>query len=208
MLSQQSLSAGMFGGVLLVTRPEWLPLQVGERTPWWTTPDEAQRAEAVIDDLASDDPSRQEKARSDAKEAGRDGLVWIRHGRFGVDPARIPRFVEAMSTQAAAMGIVVAEPVGGAYQQDLTARQQAILSRPLSLRVRGQTLDEILKGKGIELRLQAPMKGPILVSSPSLRVDHLLVALTQPLGLDFAMDGETIVVDTAANVRKAVEKKK
>ncbi|HVR85812.1 MAG TPA: hypothetical protein VMU54_15950, partial [Planctomycetota bacterium] len=207
-LSQQSLSAAKFGGALLITRPEWLPFQGGGRSPWWTTPDEARRAEAVIDDLASDDLPRQETARAALKEAGRAGLMWVCHGRYGVDSTRAPRFVDALSAHAAAMGIVLAEPIGGAYQQDLTASQKAILSRSLSLRIRGQSLDEILKEKGIQLRLQAPMKNPLLVSSPSLRVDDFLVAVTQPLGLDFVMDGDTIVVDTAENVHQAVDRKK
>jgi hypothetical protein len=51
------------------------------------------------------------------------------------------------------------------------------------------------------------MAMPLLVSSPNIRVDSLLGALTDPLGLDFYMDGDTIVVDTEKNVRAAVEKK-
>ncbi|HEV3028270.1 MAG TPA: hypothetical protein VG457_11895, partial [Planctomycetota bacterium] len=89
LLSQTVLSKARFGGALLVTQPQWLPFQVGGRPPRWTTPDEGQQAEAVIDDLASDDPSRQEKARSAAKESGRTGLTWLCQGRFGVDPARV-----------------------------------------------------------------------------------------------------------------------
>jgi hypothetical protein len=206
-LRQQSLAADTLGGALFVTKREWLPFQAGGWRPLWTTPDEALRAEAVIDDLASDDPSRQEKARSAANEAGRDGLTWLCHGRFGVDPARVPRFVDALHGQAAALGIVLALPMGGAYQQDLTAAQKAILSRPLSLRVRGRSLGEILKEKGIKHRLQEPVESPLLVSSPSLRVDDFLLTVTQPLGLDFYLDGDTIVVDTGQKVQKAVEKK-
>jgi hypothetical protein len=97
--------------------------------------------------------------------------------------------------------------MGGAYQQDLTPAQLAILSKPLSIKSRDKTLDALLKAKGIRIRFQAPMAMPLLVSSPNIRVDSLLGALTDPLGLDFYMDGDTIVVDTEKNVRAAVEKK-
>jgi hypothetical protein len=206
-LTQQSLSAAIFGGALLITKPEWRPFRLPEMGPLWTTPDDARRAESVIDDLASGDAVLQERARTVAREAGRDGLRWICHGRSGIDPSRISRFSDALDAQASQMGVMFAEAAGAAYQQDLSPTQRALLSKPLSLKSRDQTLEALLKSKEIKLRLQAPMASPVLVSSPSIRVDTLMVALTRPLGLDFMVDGDTIVVDTVEKVRKAVENK-
>ena len=38
------------------------------------------------------------------------------------------------------------------------------------------------------------------------RLDSLLKAMLRPSGLDFYLNGETVVVDSAANVRAAVGK--
>ena len=206
-LSQYSLSMAMFGNTLIITKPEWLPLRNPSGRPLWTSPEESLQAEAIIDDLASEDAARHEKARSAARTAGRSGIAWIWHGRYGVELKNQLRFNEALNALARELGVLLAEPNGGAYQQDLTPAQRAILSKPLSIKSRDKTLDALLKAKGIRIRFQAPMAMPLLVSSPNIRVDTLMGALTDPLGLDFYMDGETIVIDTEKNVRAAVEKK-
>jgi len=206
-LSQENLSSAMFGGTLIITKPEWLPLRNPSGRPLWTSPEESLEAEAIIDDLASEDAARQDQARSAARKVGRSGLAWIWHGRYAADSKSTPRFSATLDALATEMGVLLAEPTGGAYQQDLTPAQLGILSQPLSIKSRGKTLDALLKGKGIRIRFQAPMAIPLLVSSPNIRVDSLLVGLTQPLGLDFYMDADTIVIDTQKNVRAAVEKK-
>jgi hypothetical protein len=197
----------MFGGTLILTKAEWLPLRNPSGRPLWTSPEESLQAEAIIDDLASEDAARHEKARSVARKAGRSGIAWIWHGRYGVEFKNQPRFSDALKALARELGVLLGEPMGGAYQQHLTPAQLAILSKPLSIRSRDKTLEALLQSKGIRIRFQAPMAMPLLVSSPDIRVDSLLGALTDPLGLDFYMDGDTIVVDTEKNVRAAVEKK-
>jgi hypothetical protein len=192
---------------VLVTKPEWVPFQQKDRGSLWLSPEEATRAEGWIDDLASEDPARHETAKSAAREGGRRGLEWLLLASNATEPPLSARFGETLRSVAADLGIPLADAPAAAEAQKLSPAQQAIRNRTLALKTSTLTLQALLKEHGIRARIQAPVVGPLLVSAPSLTVDDLLRAVLHPLGADYYMDGDTIVVDSAKNTRAAVEKK-
>jgi hypothetical protein len=207
LIGQKSLDYYVFPEWILITKPEWLPFRISVDTPLWTTVEEVGRAETVIEDLASEVPARQERAAVDAKEAGRRGLSWLVHGNNGVDSKLHRRFLDASASLAADLGIPIANRGREGARQKLTPAQTAILDRTLQVETKSLPLDALLKGQGVKVRMAGPVNPPLLVGAPALTVSNLLRAVTQPLRLDFYLDGDTIVVDTEQNVRAAVEKK-
>jgi len=67
-----------------------------------------------------------------------------------------------------------------------------------------RTLEQLLKGMGLPCLLKEKMDEPLLLCAHGLKLGSLLKAATRSRGLDFYLDGTTIVIDTAANVRAAV----
>ena len=204
LLSQDSLDYFPANDYVLVTKPEWLPFRQQSGNSLWTSVDEASTAEAVIEGLESDDPEARKQATSQAMENGRRALQWLAHAS---DITSKREVTDTIRSLLASLGIRYADFPGGVRDQTLSPVQSAILDRKLSLKSHDKTLEQLLSQQGLKVRLQAAVPMPLLVSSAGFKVYDLLLGVTRPLGLDFYMDGETIVVDTGANVRKAVEKK-
>jgi len=207
LIAQFSLDYFVFDRWVLVTTPDLSPYRQRSPQPLWVAPDDAKRIDAWIADLASADPSRQGRARDAAKAGGRSGLDWLVHASIATAPPLSNRFLETFRSVAEELGIRLADQPAAAEGQSLTPAQNAIRARPLALRSADKTLETLLKENGVKARFDSPDPGPVVVAGGDLPVDALLRAVLHPLGLDYFMDGDTVVVDTAAKARAAVERK-
>ncbi len=207
LISQFDLDFVVCDGWLLVTTFDLAPYRPRSPQPMWVAPEEAKRIEGWIADLASDDPTRQRRAREAAKAGGRGGLDWLVHASTLTEPPLSKRYGETFRAVAEELGIRLADQPAAAENQALTPAQRAIRSRRLELRSTDKTLEALLKENGVKARFDSAAPGPVVVAGGDLPVDALLRAVLHPQGLDYFMDGETVVVDTAAKARAAAEPK-
>jgi hypothetical protein len=129
------------------------------------------------------------------------------HASGATEPSLSRRYEEAFHSVAAELGIRLADQPGAAETQTLTPGQKAIRARRLALKSADKTLDALLNENGVKVRFDVPLPGPLVMAGGDLPVDALLRAVLQPLDLDYWMDGDTIVVDTTAMARAAVQRK-
>jgi hypothetical protein len=207
LVSQFSLDILVCDHWVLITQKDLAPYRPRDPQPMWRAPDEAKEIQGWIADLASDDPTRHQRAREAAKEAGRGGLDWLVHASSATEPPLSTRYGEVLRSVATELGIRLADQPASAAAQPLTPAQKAIRSRTLKLKSADKTLETLLKENGVKTRFLSPVSDPILVAGGDLPVDALLRAVLHPLGLDYFMDGETVVIDTADKARAAVERK-
>lgn len=93
----------------------------------------------------------------------------------------------------------------GADLQPLTDRQSKILSTECKPAA-DETLDAFFLRSHLKGSVKAAANGLLRTYGPGLPLRSFLKALTRTSGRDFYLEGETIVVDTAAAVRARVEK--
>lgn len=174
--------------------------------PIWTTPEKAANVERLIRDLTSGDRSQQ--------DAAADGLIAL--GAAALDPLRQASLIldgeEAVRCRAVclriihALGLWVVNEPAGADLQKLSEGQKSVLGKKLTLVENGSTLEEFLNRQGVKHLLKAEPARRLNFYLQDVSLASFLKCLLRPCRLDFYMDGETIVIDTTANVRAAVEK--
>ncbi len=207
LLSQDSLDFAVTRDEVLITRPKWLPFRHWTGSPSWVSPGESDRAEAAIDGVLSSDPALRKTAAEAATKEGRRGAEWLRHAADVVDPGQRAALESASLSILSSLEIPWADRPAGVDAQALTAAQKILLGKTSAFASRDRTLGQLLMDRGVQVRLRVPDTRPLLVSSPGMTLDALLRTVTSPLGLDFYLDGETVVVDTEKNVRAAVDRK-
>jgi hypothetical protein len=94
----------------------------------------------------------------------------------------------------------------GADLQTLSGSQKKILETRITCEKGGMELEEYLKSLGLKCGMKAEPQAPLSASVKDEPLSLLLKAVTRPEGLDFYLEGETIVIDTADNVRAVVER--
>jgi len=205
-LGRVKLKAVLLEDVILVAR-EGEPIL---RTEWngtaWATPAEARRLESLIEGLASTDETRQEKAHDELVRAGFAALEPLRDAARLLEPAAAARCRAARRRILDREGAWIVDEPSGAELQTLTPGQRAVLDRELSGTPAGLRLGDLLAHHKIPHRIQVKLDVPLHTFTHKLKAESLLKVLTRPSGLDFYMDGETVVVDTAARARVAVQK--
>jgi hypothetical protein len=84
----------------------------------------------------------------------------------------------------------------------------AILNAPVELTEPnvGSHLQNISLGRGVQVIFRVPLDRFYGISEKSPTLSSLLKITLRPRGLDFYMEGETVIIDTAANVRARVDR--
>ncbi len=205
-LQRAKLKAVLLEDVILVVR-EGEPIL---RSAWngavWAAPAEARRLESLIEELASTDPARQEKAHDGLTDLGLAALEPLREAARLLEPAAAARCRAARRRILDREGAWVVDEPSGAELQTLSPGQRALLDRPLSDTPPGLRPAELLAHHQIPHRVQVKRDLPVHAFTHKVKVESLLKVLTRPSGLDFYLDGGTVVVDTAARVRAFVQK--
>ncbi len=172
----------------------------------WATPAEAARIEALIANLASPERDRQDRAARELTALEERALLPLLHGSQLLEgpAAERCRTLRDRIAQKLAPG-VWPEPFGSDVQTRTEAQKQ-LLERKLDVAAEGHTLGEILRKEGIRCDIRSAGERKHTLAIREARLVAVLKALTRPYGLDFHFDGETVVIDTAASVRLAVDK--
>ncbi len=174
------------------------------KAPWWEAPDQAAKIERLVEDVARGDVAARDRAAGELLQLGEQatGLLWkaskVLEGEAG-DRCRLlrDRMIRELDLGA------VAEPRVDALR---TPAQEAVLAREFDLAAVGQTLAEILTKLGVRHNLRGKADRKFTVSVKGVRLGAVLRAFTRPYGLDFLLEGETVVVDAAVRIRAASEK--
>jgi hypothetical protein len=173
----------------------------------WAESGEARALEARIADLASSDPARQEKAEREFKrQDAQSALDVLAYAVGGLEGEALSRAQRLRRTIADYLGVWIEDLPSGADLQKLTAAQSAVLDGRVTRTDRAMTIEELLKADGVRCKLHVEPSASYHLAGSAPKRSSLLKILLRPRGLDFYMEGETVVIDTAANVRAVVEK--
>ncbi len=205
-LRRAKLQAVFFDDVILVAREGEPILRREWNGPVWTAPDEARRLESLVEGLSSTDAGRQEEAFRGLLSAGLSAIEPLDEASRALEPAAAARCRAARRRILDQEGAWMADEPSGAELQPLAPEQRALLDRELSDSPAGLTLGKLLDHHGIPHRMAVKLDVPVHAFTRNLKAGSLLKVLTRPSGLDFYLDGGTVVVDTAARVRAAVPK--
>jgi hypothetical protein len=205
-LPRAKLKAVLLEDVVLVVREQEAVLRTEWRGAPWTDPAQARRLESLIADLASTDGARQEEAARGLLSAGLPALHPLREAAAVLEPAAAARCRAVRRRILDREGAWIVDEPSGADLQELAPAQRAVLERELPDGPKGVPLAALLAHHKIPHRIQVKLDAPVHAFAPRLKAGSLLKVLTRPTGLDFYMDGDTVVVDTAARVRAAVQK--
>jgi hypothetical protein len=173
----------------------------------WTDPALATIFEQLISDLSSPDLSRQKRSARELADLGRRALEPLRHAVLIHSEEKGRCFADVRRKIAAAAGDWLSDQHPGAYRQGLSERQIALLWGKTEGKASNRSLQETVNSLGAKSICKIGAGTPQFVS---LRGETLYTALrlmTGPHGLDFYMDGETVIIDTATNVKAALDQK-
>lgn len=198
-------------GMHFVAGRERVFIRNGERAhypdaPIWLPPSEAKRVQTLVDALSSPDPKGEEEAWRGINVDRLEGqaLASVRQATWLFEgPAKERACALRQKLLRRIFESDRADVVSGVELQVLDKRQHDLLQ--LRVDAKGK-IEKILADAAVKCRILARPEGDRSVTLKGVRVVALLRALTHPYGLDFYMDGDTVVIDTAANVRQAVER--
>ena len=193
------------GDMALATSEEAPVLSHSWNGPAWTTPEKARDLETLLADLASDDVHRQGQAEEGLQKVGAEALYPLGEaaGIWDAPAARRCRQVRRRILDAGVLWMT--EEPSGAELQSRSAVQRELLAKPVDLVARGLLLQELLVQAGVKADFRIPADLRIHVFARALPLLSLLKAVTRPYGMDFYLDGTTVVIDTAQKVRAALE---
>ncbi len=174
--------------------------------PLWTTPKEARELEMMLADLASDDAARQVPAAEQLAKKGAAALHPLREAAELFPAAAGARCREIRRKILDQQGLWVVDEPSGAELQTPTDPWKARLSKTVSFAVREATLEQVLEKAGLKADVRAKTDRAFDLFAKNLKTSSLLKALTRPHGLDFYVEGDTLVIDKASKVRGIVEK--
>jgi hypothetical protein len=176
------------------------------KPPFLATPEEARRMEKLLEDLGSADPARERRAQEELVKIGEPALGPVAQAAKNLDGAAAGRAKGVCLKIAQDLGAWYADEPSGADLQSLTGAQKDLLGKQLTQRLEGKPLKELLESQGLKTRFKAGGALKPLGNCRKTRIDSFLRVTLRPAGLDFYLDGETLVVDTAVNVRLALKK--
>lgn len=181
------------------------------RTPppqilWLPTP-QAREIEPLIADLASADPVLQETASARFRQLEPSLALGALASAAGfLEEEALGRCQKLRQAIAVDDGVWISDLPSGADLQKLTAAQKALLSKPVTLFQDALELETILSQEGVQAEFRAKVGRFFGVEGTPPSRSTLLKLILRPRGLDFYLQGETVVIDTTAKVRDAVEK--
>lgn len=190
---------------ILITRDPERILGTTEFGSTWTLPEEARKIEDVLRRLTGENPAKQEEARADLLQLKPTALGPLLEASRLLPPAAAARCLEARYGYVDEHKLWLADEPSGALLQSLTDDQKRFLDEPVDLIAVDERLEEVLKGAKIPATVRSGGDLKVQVWAKGMARGKLLRALTGPLGLDFRLDGPTVVVDTAPRLRDMIK---
>jgi hypothetical protein len=204
-ITQPMQLGAVFGDEWILVTNEPGRVQVGRPAgPVWTKPDRARSIEDLIGRIASEDAARRgaallELSRSDASILG----PLLEASRI-LPPGAAGRCRAAREGYIEEHGLWMADEPSGAERQKLSPAQRELLEKRIDLRAVDQPLLQVLKGTGLAATVKTNVDLRLSLWARQLKRGTVLQAITRPYGLDFALDGEAVVIDTAAKIREVL----
>jgi hypothetical protein len=201
-------------GCALITSLEAHALPAPSPRALWARPVVARELETLIADLASGDPQRHEKAIRRLKEAdaAQEPDLWtildaLAAASWTLEGDALNRVQRLRRNIAASHRAWISDLPSGADFQTLTAAQRALLDARVAIPTsEALTLAQLLKRDGVRADFRTPFAAAYRGLGKEPTRGALLRVALRPEGLDFYLDGETIVIDSAEKVQAAVEK--
>ncbi|HEV3028927.1 MAG TPA: hypothetical protein VG457_15215, partial [Planctomycetota bacterium] len=206
MLVRSRMKLVFVGDVALATSEDAPFLSTPWNGPSWTTPDRARELETLLADLASDDLSRHGPAEQGLKKLWAEALYPLREAELILDPPVAGRCRRIRRRILDANEVWMTDEASGAELQSLSDAQRQLLAKPVDIAARGLPLQDLLEKAGVKATLRTSSELRITLFGRALPTGSLLKAVTRPYGLDFYLDGATLVIDRAGRVRAAVER--
>jgi hypothetical protein len=190
------------GLVVITTRS-----RVWKATSEPPTPEEAKTVEFRLKDLVSSDAAKQEKAYDDLVTLGPPALgpLMAALGPLEGKPAQRVREV-CRKIAWDHNNLWLAGLPSGADVQKLSGPQKKLLDTRITCETVSMELENYLKSLGLKYRIEAGPQAPLSASFTGESLSSFLKAATRPENLDFYLEGETIVIDHADNVKAVVER--
>jgi hypothetical protein len=169
--------------------------------PVWAEPEAARKIEDLIARLSSEDADGRRAA--DEALLGTDQTILgpLLQGSRILPAAAAERCRAARQRYIDEKGLWLPDEPAGAERQSLLDEQRALLQAPIDVRAIDISLDDVLRKAGISATVKAKVDLRYHLWTKGMKTGALLKALTGPYGLDFVLEGKTVVIDTAANVR-------
>jgi len=206
----------VFGsGCALLASPGITSLPAPTPRVVWLKPALARKLETLIADLASADDKWPEKVRGRFRELeempGLDAPTAVLNALASaagtLEGAALQRCQRLRRAIAASHQIWYEDLPSGADLQALTPAQKAILEAKVVIPApRIMTLEEIFREGGVRVDFREPVRTAYALQGKEPTRASMLRIVLRPRGLDFYLDGETIVIDSAERVQAAVEK--
>jgi hypothetical protein len=207
LLAQFALESVTLDDAVLVTSPKPSVRTSYPRPPFWMDPAEAQKIESAMKDLTSEDPATQDRARAD--------LLALAEPAIGplLEAATLPgsssvhaRFRGVTKEIIDRLELWFFEEPSGADLQTLAEAQRKLLETRVDLDASGWDIERVLDSASARCEARQRPLGPLHVYAHGIKVGTLLKVVTRPCGLDFYFEGDKVIIDTAAQVRAAVER--
>lgn len=192
---------------LVVITEAGKPWKANARDAVPPTPEETAKVDRLLKDLVSSDKAKEGQAYEDLVTLGPPvlGPVMGALGRLDVKGAARARAV-CRKIAWDHNNLWLVDLPSGADLQNLSAAGKKLLESRMDCEVMGMSLEDLLKAKGWKVQLKAKPQETLCVSLKGETLGSFLKAVTRPRGLDFYLDGETIVIDTQDNVSAAVDR--
>ena len=194
-------------GVLLVTREDAVPGLPQPPRNFWTSPEEAQRIDQALASLTANTLAERDRAAAELSKLGDRALGLLDRASRILEGEAVER---CRALRARILETVDPQGYDEPSADELQPRILSIVGfrRAADLDANGSGLADLLKPYGEKVALKAKPDRTFTFQMKGVKLETLLKSLTRPYGLDFYVDDGTIVVDTAANVRAALEKRK
>ncbi|HXX94809.1 MAG TPA: hypothetical protein VEN81_14375 [Planctomycetota bacterium] len=206
-LGPRGMTFGILNDAVFVTIPSRLESWTGPG-PFWMEARQASNVESQIEDLAGGDPDARRRAEDALVARGSEVFGPLRtaqHVLSGVEAVRIERVRREIARRT---GAWLPDLPGAMRVESLSDSQRALLDRTVAGRAAGVTLEELLQTWNLRGSIRRGGEHRLTVSTRGMTVFKLLQVITGPSGLDFTLEGETIVIDSATEVRAAAERQR
>ncbi|HEV3027033.1 MAG TPA: hypothetical protein VG457_05630, partial [Planctomycetota bacterium] len=172
------------------------------KPPFWRSPADILEMETLLGDLISGDRGRSERASRRLVELGMASLgpLWEAEAALPAEDALRCRKARLLVEQA--LGGWFPDEPSGADPETLNSAQRELLARRVSLG-KGSLLKEALEKLQVKTQWKTGDRLALVLGVKDVPLGALLRAVLGPSGLDFRMDGETLLVDEAAKIRAA-----
>ena len=173
------------------------------RPPFWRSPADILQLQALLRDLISGDRGRSEEASRRLVELGIMSLgpLWEAEATLPIEDAQRCRTARLLVEQTLG-GWFPDEPSGG-DPETLNTAQRGLLARRVSLG-KGSLLKEALEKLQVKGQWRKGDQLALSLGVKDVPLGSLLRAVLGPSGLDFRLDGETLIIDEAAKIRAAM----